>query len=311
MEVLVIPLFLAGALLAGAAYAAYQLIRQHQQKKRDEERQRAGQRGGYLPPPPPDGAREVYDPIRDRDQLLEDIVKATTFTSRMMQVGERIVGTQEVPSDIPADDIAVRSMRGMGELPRVLAKVQMLPDDMFYAQAAAGQLPVLEHIEQVSLTEPIYDKCRKVLLVVQDVSLSMQEHNRIQWAIRLNQRLIDRCGQEDAAYVLLPFSGTPDNPYTARNEPERKDLLGSLTRVLGLSPTGTNIDAALDEALSHLEQQKYNEIRILLVTDGTEGISDMTVGRFQSSGAFLHTVAINPQGDMLRHVSQRYDVLRD
>ena len=141
--------------------------------------------------------------------------------------------------------------------------------------------------------------------------MSMQEHNRIRWAIRLNERLIDRCSKEDAAYVLLPFSGAPESPRTARNEPERGELRRGLTRVLGLSPTGTNIDAALAAALSHLEEQEYDEIRILLVTDGTEGVSGLTVERLKKSGAFLHTVVINPQHDMLQSISNRYDELRD
>jgi len=317
MEVLVIPLFLAGALLAGAAYAAYQIIRQHRQKKRDEERrqqeqedaQRRRAQSGVNEQPSIE--KIVFDPIRSKDQALEDLVRATTFTSRQMIVGEKIVGIEEVPSQIPADDIMIRPMNGMGELPRVLPKAQMLPDDMFYAQAAAGQLPVTEHIEHVSLTEPVWGKSRKVLIVVQDISMSMQEHNRIRWAIRLNERLIDRCSKEDAAYVLLPFSGAPESPRTARNEPERGELRRGLTRVLGLSPTGTNIDAALAAALSHLEEQEYDEIRILLVTDGTEGVSGLTVERLKKSGAFLHTVVINPQHDMLQSISNRYDELRD
>ncbi len=305
-----LPLIIAAGLLGAGAYYALKLI----QGMRASMGSGGGGEGESLGDQAGDQPSDDFIYTRPKlgwDELIQKVVDGVVFTTKQMVIGEKKVGTERVESEIPADDIEVRKMRGLSELPKVLPRSHALSDDMFYGMAATNKLPVIQHIEKRDLTEPEYGKARNVLLVLQDISGSMKKDDRLPWSIRLNQKLIDKCIEQGAEYVLIPFESYPYDPVRASSKEELEELKMKLNRVIYDSEGGTSFDEVLLAAVGFLEREQFAEKRIILVTDGEDSISDEVVNRLKESGANLHSIVIAGENSDLRHISDKYDVLME
>ncbi|NUM25820.1 MAG: VWA domain-containing protein [Candidatus Buchananbacteria bacterium] len=294
-----------GGLLAGAAYIAWQLMKHLRQSFRSDDQ-------GPQPPAesgdePGNGAdkqaaesREAVRP-QDPNKLIERIVSEIEFSHG----GKTHVELQ--PSEIPADDINVRPMMGFSEIPRILRSEHALEDETFFAKAATGQLSVVEHLAETVVEEP----AGKAVIEVLDCSGSMKEYNRSRWARRLSERLVGKCIDHDADYALITFSDQADCPHQASGRAKLEELqraLGSIVYHNG----GTHIDLAFRACFELLKELGLDDIKILLVTDGTEGFDvEWVVSSLAKLGAKLHTVVLGQQRPDLRAVSWRYHEILD
>ncbi len=299
-----LTLLLGGALLGGGAFAAWQFLKQLKAAMNSSAGEgpagdgEEGQSDGAGDEPPEDFSRS--EPIEGGEELISKVVAAVKFA-----MFRRVV-VEENPSEVPTDQVNIRPMNGISELDSVIPSVQGYEDDVFFGLAAARQLPVMEFIEQVEREE----KIRKALLVLQDCSGSMEQENRIKWAIRLNERLVRKCRDEQAEFVLIPFADSPQAAHHARTSEECDRLQPSIRNIL-YSDGGTDLDRALGAGMDLIEREKFGEARILLVTDGTQEINvSATKERLRRLNVWLHTVCIAGDNLSLRGVSNQFDLLR-
>lgn len=252
----------------------------------------------------PDPAKRVTS--ASPDDLITKVVRGVKFSTARcktsIMMGDRLV---EVP--YPADEVGVRQIASMSELPRITPREHAMPDDLFYGRLALGETMVRQDLERRDAT--------RELLVVQDCSGSMKwgnrgGYNRIRWALRLNQELIKRCIREGASYLLLPYASSPEEPIEASGEEELQAALERLPTVL-VPDGGTATDEAVNAALDRVGQKEGEAVRrMVLVTDGDDSnISSSTASRLREMGVHLHAVMIGEDNFSIRRAADRYDLL--
>lgn len=200
----------------------------------------------------------------------------------------------------PADRLDVRPLRSLSELARILPSQNLLPDELFWAKAAAGELLMGE------FQEP--SPRRQVLYVLMDTSGSMGDPvrgqpNTSQWKIRLASGialayllLALRRGNQ---YVLRPFDMMPHRSISARTKEEAAAAMAQLLSA-SFSGGGTDISHAVGVAMDDIEDIRTRDPKrlwsdILLITDCE---SSLRVHRetMDSHRIRLHIVALtNPQ----------------
>lgn len=288
-----LSVLIGGALLAGAAYSAYQLLQMMQQSSG-----KGGKGQGES------GDNEETDRRRSTGisgDLIDSIVSAVKFAIN------RKVTLREEPTPIPTDQINIRPIASVSELGTLLPSAIALDDDVFFGQLAGHQLPVREFIETIREEQ----KARNALVWVQDCSGSMEENQRLRWAINLGEKLAEKCAKEEAECVLIPFNDCVQEIVRAQSRDECLRLKNSIGGILFHSG-GTNISGALYAAIEEIGAGEFDGARIVLVTDGTESVSVEEIeDRLHKANIFLHTICIGQDNDSLREVSERYDLLLD
>lgn len=268
--------------------------------------------GGNNTEQPEEVVRRPVDTSQmSREEMLDHIVGSVRFSQAEVIHIEKI-GEIRQDSPWPADDIEMRPMRSFSEIPRILPSRHGLPDDLFYGLLATKQLSVRQDIEEVGIFEERHEQRKKTLLVVQDTSGSMSDECRAEWAVELNEKLMDRCLEEDAGYSIQTFNGLPIafSSVAAGDKKGFRHLRDRLSSLL--SPGGgTNIDAALQAAVEHIDGKGYHDVHMILVTDGTQSV-DVQMARelLKSGNIHLHTICIAGDNPDLAMVSDAYDVLR-
>jgi len=296
------PLILAGLAMGAAAYFAYKLL----QSMRSGGLNLSG--GNQAGDEPGSDRTKGFDSIKNRDDLINKVVNSVVFATKQMVVGQKKVGEERLESEIPADDMEIRKMRGISEISKVVPQANAYNDDLYYGLAATNQLMVTQHIETKDLTEPEYGKARNILLVLQDISGSMDEYDRIPWSIRLNEKLIERCQKEEAEYALICFDGNPREPHLAKNKLELESLKSQLVYIIRPAG-GTSISSALRKGITVLTEEQFAEKQIILVTDGQDGVSFSLKQEIKTAGASLHAICIAGDNPDLRAISDKYDIL--
>jgi len=312
---------LAGLMLAGAAYSALKLSRA---LRKGKGKNNQGPPQG--PPQEPVDAKpsnskeapvtkpepKKIERKNAREDLINKVVRAIQLSERMARVVREVkVGERVEPSMVPTNLISVGPIGRMEDFRSALPSERAMPDDIQMARLASKTTLVRGFEQRIDIMEAEYGVLKNVLLVVQDVSGSMQKNNRASWSVSLNERLIDRCVEQEADYILVPFNEVPRNPFVAKDEEEKLSLKKLLPRIL--APDGnTDISAALWAAMDILEEGKYGKGRIVLVSDGDNAVD---VGRLRERltalKVELHTVFIAGDNNDLRKLSDRYDTLRD
>lgn len=321
-----LPWLVGGALLVGGAFAARHLLKmlrkalQEEQGKEEatpdpdlplEETDEEGEPNIGAGDEKQEDMRRLQEAILGQDALIQKIVNSVRFASAHAVIRQEVVGHREEPSMTPADDVRVRQMRGIGELPRVLPQTHGLDDEVYYGMVARSQLPVTEHIKRVGIVEDIIGEATNVLLVMVDVSGSMEfdddtDNPRIRWAIKLCEKLVDRCLKEKAVYILSAF-GTQIYRKIKANGPEELNLLRDQVRYFLHVGGGTAIHNSVLEGIDLLKEEGFTEARILLVTDGDDEI-DMHELRsnLDEASVTLDTVCVGNSRPDLAAISGNY-----
>ncbi|MBI3572039.1 VWA domain-containing protein [Candidatus Kaiserbacteria bacterium] len=240
---------------------------------------------------------------------IEKIADRIVFAAGVGVFKDMKVGEMLVPSPIPSDEIGIRPIREIAEIPQTLPDALAVDDDRFYAALAAHRLPVIEYQERVDVREDITGQPRKILVLIVDVSGSMGEDGRIEWAIGLCHAAIKRAIAANAEIALLPFTGRPGTWRHAVGKDECLLLSNRLTQFL-TPDGGTSIRLALDEGIRFLAEETFTDRQILLITDGDDNVdAEGTRNALSSIGAVLHTVCIGPGNPDLQQASAHYDLL--
>lgn len=298
------PFIIGGGALALGGYILYRWL-MFKRKKPDRGKPASESPGTSTKDPGGSGTNKGRpDRSLTREEMLHEVVLATEF-SRIEK--ERVsdapgLGLKSRPSKIPGSNIQIRPIATLSEVASLLPTAQMLDDDLFYGRLASHSLNITEPLEY-------YGKSRKALLVLQDVSGSMRENERIAWARGLCSNLIDKCVKEGAEFILITFHSEPELKCHSVTRNEHREIKKRIPDML-VAEGGTDISLAIRCALEVIQKEKLDEARILLVTDGTEMINDQGVlNLVRNRHVFLHTVCIAGDHEQLRKASDRYDLL--
>lgn len=249
--------------------------------------------------------------VSRRHELIEKISSKVTFSQKPVKLKSVKVGERLEPTLFATGESEVRPIQNVGELPRVLPRSHGLPDDMFFGQVASGQLPVVEHLDRVDIVEDRYGVPRNVLVYLTDVSPSMEEFGRKHWSKFLCERLIDRAEREGAEFVLIPFCQFVCGTHHVRTKEEFAWLRQNLDRLLSIQG-GTDIDGVLSAGMDVIEQEDFTGRKLMLVTDGTQGINvRSTVERLRELGIELHAVCIGQVNRDIRTIARHFDHFPD
>lgn len=316
-----LPWIIGGALAAAGALLWYLL----RKKKQDQQ-----------PPPPQPQPKDAGDEAEDTEdttgnadagtqtpgrervrvqprnaEAIERIVRKIKFSVGRVIHKSVKVGEETQVSITPTDQINIRPMRGVDEMPRVLSSAHALPDEAFYAKVATNGLPVPEFTEQVDIVADVEEPSRNVVVTVLDLSTSMQESNRLPWSLALLKRIYAKAQAEKAEVALLPFGSAPGQWIIARTDEERADLINNLERKIYWMG-GTDIPTALYTAVEYLRDPSFTERKVVIVTDGEQQFDGGYIkARLQELDTELHTVCVGPANNQLRYISDHFDHLSD
>lgn len=240
---------------------------------------------------------------------MEQIARRIRFAVGSGIIKSTKVGENLVPSPIPTDEMAIRPIQDVSELPQALPQVLGMPDDMFFSQLAARELPVVEFQERVDVMADIEGVPRKALVLIVDTSGSMSEEERAEWASGLCEKAIRRADADNVEVALLPFVDHPKEWQRARTHEERMQLCANLRNIL-YPNGGTDIDAALNAGIEYLSDPTFTERKIMLVTDGGSNIDAPSMkAALKRIDAEMHSVCIGPDNPDLKSISAHYDWL--
>lgn len=308
------PFLIGGALLAGAAYLLWRLL-----KNRRQNQPQSGQAAqDYYNQPSEGDANDANqedqgepeaparDPVQERrNEQISEIVSQIPFSFKLNRVETEVPTGEMIESRLPTDDVDVVPVKSAEDLLGVSASTHALGDDQFFGRFAAGGLMRQAFMEPETRTEVELTPNAKALVVLADVSGSMAESFRGPWMLSLVRALVERSQKEQARFVLIPFNRFPLGLYTAKTEGEYRSLLQTLERKLAIGGD-TDIDRALLEGIKYLKAQEFTDASIVLITDGENNVNINHIGEALSSAeAKLVTVAVATERKDLGEISER------
>jgi uncharacterized protein with von Willebrand factor type A (vWA) domain len=245
------------------------------------------------------------------NDAIDQIAARISFSSAPVVIANEKVGERLQRSPMPTDEMEIRQFESMTDIPCVLPSAMALPDEVFYPSLAAGDLPVRQYLERVDVREDIMGPPRNVVVLLEDVSDSMKKKGRIQWAIRLGRKVIERAQAHEAEVAILPFNSSPKNWRHAKTPTERSRLTKDLAELYAVGG-GTDIDAAMWQGINLLKDPSYSDRKLVLVTDGTQAIdAESLEAALKEYGIELHTVLIGPDNKAISSISTYYDLFPD
>lgn len=248
------------------------------------------------------GAYSGEDLETKKSRLIQDIVDSVQFIVTEKVSDTPLPGADKRPTKIPTGNLRVRPMHGFGDFPQLLPRSYGLDDDQFYGRLAQRSLLVREYYQY-------YGDAANALIMLVDVSGSMDEYGRASWAKELVERLLERCLGLKATLHLVTFARTVRSTHRASNPEEANALCGALDSIL-YPDGGTDVERALRHATELVEQEQFTEAKILLVTDGTDGVDPgYFEARLKETNCHLHTVCIAGENHSLKSISEQYDHL--
>jgi uncharacterized protein YegL len=225
---------------------------------------------------------------------------------------DRTTGFDFNETKYPADRFVVRPVT-ISELDKMLPSEHGADDETFYAKLSASKNFGRFFEEEKEITEKIDVFQKKALLLLQDVSGSM-EGMRIQWSLLLNLLLAKKCRAEKAMFTIIPFDSVIQQSFSADpgSVEEYEQLIQQLRVLLGYGG-GTDVGLALDAGIKYLTKDSEKEGmlsagQILLVTDGTEGVNAQSVlDQLYEQKILLHSVLIGIQHGQLEEISRKFN----
>lgn len=294
---MLIPLIAAGT-IALATWLLYQLL-----KKNKKSSERKGFMSSGAKAKDNESGRGNYEDEQSRRKALIDvIVKSVEFAAKEMVTNKRMKGLRSRKSLVPNSNYNVRPIGNLNEFVSLLPQGHLMDDDHFYAKLASKKLMVGEFVEY-------YGKAKNTLIAALDASGSMEHYRRYEWAVGLVDRLIQRSIDLDAEIFLVVFTDYIRNVYHAHDKKTAEELRKNLPKIL-VPNGGTNINLALSKVFEIVAEGNFTEARVLLVTDGTEGVDEKMIAKeIEENNIFLHTVCIAGERKDLKKISNKYDRL--
>jgi hypothetical protein len=271
-----------------------------------------------IPKPQPSGAgdekpKDLKTPVVRKNDEVKAIAGRIKFSTGPVVTAHVKVGDRLEAVDFPADHVDIRPMQSVtsDEMRRLLPSAVAMDEDVFFGRLATHDLPVIEHQARVDVFRDVVEEPRNILVVLQDVSGSMRDFNRIDWAATLGGHLIDRALVGKAEVALLPFANVIHDWIRAQTVDELTQLKKDLARYLR-ADGGTDIAAALSAGFMFVSDPTFTERKLILVTDGTESVDVQSVrATLKNLRAQLYVVCIGKENDSLKAAADEYHLLRD
>lgn len=225
---------------------------------------------------------------------------------------DRTIGFDLNETKFPSDRFAIRPVT-ISEMDKILPGEHSADDDTFFAKLSTNKNMGRFFETENEITEKMDVFLKKALLLLQDVSGSMNGM-RIQWSLLLNLLLAKKCRFEKAMFTIIPFDSEVQDPFSADpcDEKEYTRLIERLRVLLGYGG-GTNVGMALDAGIHYLTKDSEKEGmlsagQILLVTDGTEGVQAQSVlDQLYEQKILLHSVLIGVKHQQLEEISRKFN----
>ncbi len=282
----------------------------------------AGNGAPQLPSPPQPQDSGPPQPVRPprltTAETVQEVVSHVAFSRQRVLVGHKTVGHRQIgqiaeESPYPADDILVRPISDMGELPSMLPSERTSDPATRMIRSITGQSLVMANLERrpitEPITEPIYREGKRVLYLLLDVSGSMGEENS-EWKIPLWRGitlfLVRRCLNERATIMLRTFTDSVGDLESAETE-QAMQRIEALVRQLHYRG-GTDIGKAIGIAIEDLKREAFDQKELMIVTDGEDkNFSEEAVRReLDAAGIKLHAVLLGAQNATLRECADVY-----
>lgn len=220
---------------------------------------------------------------------MSNVLKALIERNVKIDYEKRLVTRKwQEPTEIPSDQIEVRPIKNLTELPRVLPPHLLLADidpDLFAYQAISGNLPVSENqkpkvvmeeksetVDELEAVKKVGSSMRQKVYVLLDVSLSMDDSNKLIFAKAVIMAYLAKAYEEEAQIYFRAFAGKAGNRQDCISENQFPTLA---QYILNISTyPDTNIARALRFAISDIKKMdklqgdKPATTEILLITDG-------------------------------------------
>ena len=281
--------------------------RQRAEQEAEAEKQREQERAKY--------EKKLHVAVR---VLTENI----QFTHRRVYVGHRKTGEKHLGYRIeehpyPADNVALRPLRDMSELPQMLPSELALDDDMFDARLATGATMVTIHERHVPVMEDIHEaqyiEKIRIVYVLLDVSPSMFPRHA-PWRVPLWKSicltLLDKAMAVEAPFYLREFHQDVKRTLKTAVNNEQADKLRH--RIHNAKEgSGTDIQRALMKAIEDFSGQEYDEADIMIVTDGEDTEIDIDAVRagLEGAGIRLHAIMLGVSNEHLRACCDVYQIV--
>lgn len=245
------------------------------------------------------------------DTTIEKVVNKISFSKVKEKVKQKKIGTKQVETKFPTEEITIRPLQGLQEIPSVLISQHAYDDDLFFSKLASQQLLTKQYTIDEDVFESNIIKPIKLVKILLDVSGSMFEnenHHRIAWAFKCIKAILQKCKKEKVVTHIIVFSDTiKQEIIVLESEKEYDALINNLKNSITLGG-GTNIDLPLDVAIEGYKMlENYQDAQIVLITDGTEGINtSKTLNGLKEGKIKLFTICIDVSHPQLQSISNTY-----
>jgi len=231
----------------------------------------------------------------DHTQLAMEIAAAQDIDlQEMLRIARQLDETDafqspqgELTPDPNGEDIRVRPIEQMSELPRISQQSWGLPDDLLYYKAAVGDLLVREPVTR-------HDK-KQLLYMLLDGTLSM-EGEPVSRGVGVAINALERVIKGEAEVYLRFFDGKlREQEYHADTPEAARELLQVVTDPANYQGSWTNfidpLRTASERVNELVREGKFRFPEIVMVTDGEAEIPDVS----QLNGIKLNAVQVGPR----------------
>ena len=168
-------------------------------------------------------------------------------------------------------------------------------DGRLVTDLAAGEFEVYEDGVRQQLTQFARERVPVSLALLLDVSDSMYGRRIVEARTAVSRFLFDLLDPADE-FLLMTFNHVPSLVVPWMTDPDEAQA-----RIDGIRPRGgTAIYDAVLAALPHLETRTRQRAAVVLISDGADTASDVTVRDVRAallrSDAFVYAIAIDPPG---------------
>ncbi len=250
-----------------------------------------------------------FEPLQDLWDKIQNVAKQIQFSEKRAHMSRK-VGEEVIPSKIPTNEIEIRNMQNISELPKALSGDLGADNDLFYAKVATNSILITQSIERIDVIEEKSILRKKILRLVVDVSGST-DGERNAWNRVLCKLLLHKARGNNAEYSLTTFDDNPqqhDSGLPTKEMQKLQSFIDSSVVVLG----GTDINKALQYEINLIHEENESiglkqDTQIVLITDGTEGINEGFVSNaLKQEQIILHTVLLGTEHKELKKVSNKY-----
>jgi len=200
----------------------------------------------------------------------------------------------------PTDNTDVGRLRDMNDFANL--SPEQLADPTLPYQIATGDVPIIEHYQDVVQTALFYMLC--------DVSGSMEKPGRsgIQKFITARAvacKLLSKAIEGKAKYFLRFFDGNVHDKKTVLTKDEAQKVFNLVSRS-GYSGGGTNILHALRIAVRDIKKEDRVEAEIILISDGEDKNVNEADLRSILGDIKLHVILLGGDNAALKAVATSY-----